>query len=297
MKAFAFSALLLVCLCWWSTAAMAAKNDLTLWRFCDLDETVSDSYRCLPSGSDFQVKPDNARFQTWAKQFAAALSPKFHAPPKTLGATDFDMGFEYSLNQIPSSTGWDDALEGVDRKTPDPGKAASAENMLHTVQLHFRKGLPFSFEIGATGTYLMQSEMYLLGGEIRWAAFEGFHFAPEVGFRMNYQHLFGAPDLDVDMFNWDLSVGKAFPLGGMIVLNPYTGYSLVYAIVAPHVVDPSFDKYNNGKLLKLDRVSPVIHRWFIGLQMIMVGVIHFSPEIYVTSEQVYTYSFHLGAMF
>lgn len=282
-----------------SGTAHAMKNDLTLWRFCERNS--SDGW-CLPDlsiGTGTRVKADNAKFKSFMKGFSSLIAPKFMAPSGSLGWAGWNLGVEYSLNHIPGGNAWDDALEGVERigtarAAYDGDKSAGAPDNLHTVQLHVRKGLPFSAEIGATGTYILQSKMFALGFEGKYTVLEGYEKAPDVAVRMTYTRLFGAPDLDLDLLGWDLSLSKDFGLGGFVQLAPYTGYSLVYALGKPHVVNASFSSDNTGRLLDLKNQNVVVHRWFLGARLV-ASSFSFAPEIMLSSARVYQFTMNLGA--
>jgi len=280
-------------------SAMAADGDFTLWRFCQRDPNTG---WCVPEvGNNTRVQADNAKFSKFTEQLAAVLSPRYHAPAETLGWSGWNVGFEYTLSDIPGGEHWDDALEGTERNLtmnpdPDPKKSRSAPNLLNTVQFHVRKGLPFSTELGFNVTYLINSKMYLLGVEGKFAFVEGFEYVPDFAVRMNYSHLFGCDDMDLDILGWDLSISKNFGLGGFVQLAPYTGYSLVYSMVGTHVINPTFDAANNDRLLQLDAQNQIVHRWFIGLRLI-ASYFTFAPEITVTNVSVYNYSFNIGADF
>ena len=277
--------------------ALAAKNDISLWRFC---ERNPKNGQCVPNASnENQVKPNNEKFGKFAEQLSAVIAPKFHAPAETLGWLGWGIGFEFSLNDIPDGDQWNDALENVERfeeVDTEGAKQRSAPSFLNTTQFHVRKGLPYSTEVGFIMTYLIGSKSYAAGMEAKFSFLEGFKYLPDGAVRMNYQHLFGVQDLELDQLGWDLSVSKNFGLGGFIQLAPYSGYSFVHATVAPRAVNADFDKDNNGRLLMLEKKRPIIHRWFIGLRFLAHHV-SFIPEIDITSASVYNYSFSLGADF
>ncbi len=286
----------LAIVCSVSFSAHAAKNDLALWRLC---QRGADGW-CVPSSTNSNsVVANQDGFNKFAKQFAAVMAPKFHAPAESLGYAGFDLGFEFSVNQIPGGEHWDDALEGVERYPSlnyGGDKSSSAPGVLNTVRFHARKGLPYSLELGFNVNYLLNSEMFTLGGEFKFSFFEGFKWIPDFAVRATYDHLFNSSDLEMDLWGWDLSISKNFGLGGFIQLAPYTGYSIVLARAVPHVLNPSFDPYNNGSYLKLDGVTEPIHRWFLGLR-ILAANFNFTPEIVITSEKVFNYSFHVGVDF
>lgn len=298
---------ILSCLAVWvvllfAADAFAAKSDFSLWRQCQRDEDENSPTRgwCKPElANTTRVMADNEKFGNFTKQLSAALAPKYHAPAETLGWSGWNMGLEFSINDIPGGNQWSDAFEGVERFDNldlTNQKSDSAPGLLHTINMHVRKGLPFSTELGFNVAYILNSKMFVMGVEGKFAFVEGFTYAPDFAVRMNYSHLFNAADLDLDIFGWDLSVSKNFGIGGFLQLAPYTGYSLVYSVASPHVINATFDSNNNDRLLMLDKQNHIIHRWFIGLRVIMT-YITVTPEVIISSAKVYNYSFSLGADF
>ncbi len=274
----------------------AAKYDLSLWRFC---QRGADGWCVADPSNPNKVLTNQGGFESFAKQFAAVIAPKFHAPAETLGYAGFNLGLEVAVNQIPGGDNWADALQGVERfpnLNYGGGKDGSAPSMLNTLRFHARKGLPYSMELGMNVNYVIGSQMFTFGGEFKFAFFEGFKYYPDFAVRMTYDHLFNSEDLDMDLWNWDLSVSKNFGVAGFLQLCPYTGYSVVLMRARPHVANPTFDPYNNDRLLLLDGITAPIHRWFLGLRM-MASYVSFSPEIIISSESVYNYSFNLGVDF
>lgn len=276
--------------------AWAGKNDFALWRMC---VRGVDGW-CEPEpGSSTRVRPDNEKFARFSKELAAALAPRSHSPADTLGWYGWNLGLGYSFSDISGGDAWADALVGVERfpnLDAERRKAREAPGLLHAIQFHARKGLPFSTELGVNVTYLINSRMYQLGLEGKFAFLEGFKelYIPDAAVRMNYSHLFGAADMELDTWAWDLLVSKTFPVGGFISFAPYVAYSLVYSVAAPYVLNPTFDAGNNDRLLMLDTQRHVIHRGVFGLRMLTM-YLNLTPEIIVTGVGVHTYSIHLGA--
>ena len=275
------------------SAALAGKYDLTLQRMCARDGEGACLWK--PDGS--RAIPDNKRFEKFAKGFAAVMGPKIHTPAETLGWSGWNLGFEYTLNAISGGDAWDDALQGVERYDGIRGdKDAHAPDTLHTVAFHMRKGLPFSTELGASLIYLIGSKMFTSGIEARCAFIEGIEFVPDMAVAMHYNHLFGTDEMDMNTLAWDFNISYNFGVGGFIQLAPYTGYSLVYSMVAPHVVNPSpNDEYTGGYLL-LDEQNVIVNRWFLGLRVI-ASYVSFIPELIITDAEVYSFSFNLGSEF
>jgi len=300
--------LLALATCFIGANAFASKNDFELWRMCQRDTSQSEDLSgwCIAMpGNDFQVQPDQKKFKVFARQLTAALAPKYHAAADTLGWSGWNLGIEFTVNDIPGGDQWNDALEGVERfaaRRVGIDKENKAPNLYNTVQFHARKGLPYSLELGFIMTYILNSEMFMTGIEGKFSLLEGFRdheilkYFPDVALRFNYSHLFGSNDLDFDIVGGDISVSKIFGLGGMVQLTPYVGYSLVYSIAAPKVMNPTFDVNYNSRLLILKKATQIVHRGFFGLRLIAYYV-SFTPEIIVTGEKVTSYSFNLGADF
>ena len=59
---------------------------------------------------------------------------------------------------------------------------------------------------------LAGSQMIALGGELRWAAVEGFHPAPDIGLRVFGTRIVGSQELDLFVGGADLAVSWSFGL-------------------------------------------------------------------------------------
>lgn len=283
--------------------ARAADTDLTLWRFCVRNDGAGgDGYCQADPTMDNRSLADNRKFKSFVKGFTALLSPKYYAPSASLGWAGWNMGFEYTANKIPGGKAWDDAFEGVERvdaarQAFDPGqKSAHADSVLHTVQLHVRKGLPFSAELGATATYLVQSKMVAVGFEGKYAVLDGYKKLPDIALRMAYTHLFGAQDLDFDLLAWDLSLSKEFGVGGFMKIAPYTAYAISLGLARPHVVNSTFSADLTDRLLKLGNQKAVVHRWILGARF-EASHLSLAPELAISSVKVYQFGFNLGTEF
>jgi hypothetical protein len=94
--------------------------------------------------------------------------------------------------------------------------------MLRSYALHVQKALPFSIDLGGRIIYLDQSQMAAAQAEIRWAINENYgSYLPDVAVRAAYTRLFGQRDLELNVIEGDLTVGKRFGVGGVVRLTPY----------------------------------------------------------------------------
>lgn len=196
----------------------------------------------LPTGAladpqDFQLyklgnpatNPDaNRNFQTFANQLGVGLSSFNLAPPETLGHSGFNFAFEYAVvNVDPRAEIW-------------PTQGTTPGNLLLLPSAHIRKGLPFSFELGARVSYLQHSRMTAATIEGKWALHEGkaLHWAvPDLAVRGYGTHLIGARDFNLTTAGLDFGLGYQFAIGGMLTLTPYAGYNLVTVGAHSNVID------------------------------------------------------------
>jgi hypothetical protein len=198
-----------------SLPADAAQNDLQLYRLSYFDKNAN------------RFRPDQESFNSLTNELGLAFAPKFLAPAATLGEAGFEVGFETSLTTINSSElYWKNVTEG-----------GTPPSMLTTGQLHFRKGLPQSFEVGTTLTYLFLSQMFSAGAEVKWAINEGFYYVPDIAFRGAVNRTFATRDLDLTTAGFDAAMSKGFGLFGTTQLTPYAGYSMALVWASSRVIN------------------------------------------------------------
>ena len=196
--------------------AVAGKLDLTLSPFAN----------CNAQG---RCNHDRANYETFLAEYAFGLVPKKLAPAETLGYSGFYMGIEGSWSVRPTGTAAEDRWEmGT--------SSDEVQALMFNPAIHIRKGLPFSFEVGSTVSYLALSENVTLGGEIKWAPFEGFRSGwkaalPDIAARGSVVRVIGEDDADMTIVGIDASISYAFGVGGMITLTPYAGYQFYWTIV------------------------------------------------------------------
>jgi len=177
-----------------------------------------------------EISPD-AKFRVFARQMGAALTSVNLAPSETLGHSGFAFSAELST------------VFFGDQQVQLPTESAFRGPML-IPSVHIRKGLPFSFEIGARGAWLEKSRMGAGTLELKWAVNEGFTYLPDIAVRGNVTKLMNSRDFDLTAGGVDLSVGKQFAIGGMITITPYVGWNLVFVSASTGYVD-----FNPGRTL------------------------------------------------
>lgn len=167
----------------------------------------------------------NSNFRVFARQLGAALTSVNLAPPETLGHSGFAFNAELSVVDFGNQT-VKLPVENKDFKGP-----------LFIPSVHIRKGLPFSFELGARGAWIEKSRMGAGTLELKWAVNEGFTFLPDIAVRGNITKLLNSRNFDVTAGGLDIGIGKQFALAGMVTLTPYIGWNLIFVGASSGNVD------------------------------------------------------------
>ena len=241
-------------------------------------------------GSKVQVDLDQIGYDNVVRELGVAMAPKFFGPAATLGSLGFNIALETSFTNIKDGSDyWQTAVD-------------SPSNTLNTMQLHFRKGLPFSLEVGGTVTHLFDSQLWGVGLDLKFAPLEGFRDLPDISFRGNIHTVLGQKDLNLLATGGDFIISKDFGIGGVLHLAPYAGYNLVYVYANSHpigfFVDDCTADVDRSQCSKVDifqDVSEVVHRAIIGFQLV-VTYVSIGTEIAIT-DGLQTYTIHVGADF
>jgi hypothetical protein len=219
--------------------ARADDNDLALSRFGKA--AGPDMNGNIPIGG---VVPDNAaniKFRSLASELGVVLAPKLLSPADTIGFGGFQFSFEYSLTEISKNKDYWDAARVVD---PNNRLQKRPEDFLPTYGVFVRKGiwLPLpSFELGAGALHLGNSNLWSLQGFAKFALQEGFHDwpLPSLAVRGSAGRIMGSDDIDLTVAGFDISISKAFGVGGTATLHPYAGFNFLWIVPRSEVLDAS----------------------------------------------------------
>jgi hypothetical protein len=179
--------------------ALADSNDLQLYRLGNPSDPAAQS-----------------RFRMLGNELGIVLAGTTLQPTNTLGMSGFDLAFEYDFvfvnggGQIAASPYW--VTEG------------SQPSTLMVPTLHFRKGLPLSFDVGVKLAAVTNSSTLAGTLEIKWALLEGFKYWPDFSTRFYIGRAFGQQDLNLTTGGLDFSLGKQFGVAGLVSLSPYLGF-------------------------------------------------------------------------
>ncbi len=225
-------------------AAPAAQYDLTLGRYMD----AQCDFTCAQS-----------QFEDLMVELGQITAPVFLSPAETLGLNGFAIGFEGSIAPISKDEAfWTDATEG------NPG------SVLFIPHIHVRKGIPFSFEIGTQLSMIPNSELFMVGAELKWALNEGFHYIPDLAVRIAINHVIGGKEFELTSGGWDVSISKAFGVAGMLALTPYAGYNMMFVHASSHVMLADVDGddvFENYVFSEVNWQDNMFHRFFVGLRL------------------------------
>lgn len=162
-----------------------------------------------------------SEFRLFSEDLGAALSYKALAPAEPLGITGFDVGVEMTATSMEHSSLFDQA------------SSDSGFDTLPVAKLHVHKGLPFNFDVGAFLSTAPDSNIRLMGAELRYAFIEGGVAMPAVAVRGTYTQLSGVDQLDLNTRGVELTISKGFTM-----LTPYAGIGRVWTTSTPDLPSP-----------------------------------------------------------
>lgn len=152
------------------------------------------------------------QFKALGKDLGAALHYKAIAPAEPLGLLGFDLGVDASNTQLSDG----DVLALVNGEGSQP-------NSLLISRLHAHKGLPFGWDIGASYGLVPDSNIKMLGAEVRYAIWEGNIVWPALAVRGSYAQMSGVDVLDMNSKAIELTASK-----GILMFTPYAGVGYVW---------------------------------------------------------------------
>jgi len=257
------------------TAAHASAYDFRLFRLGNP----------APGGMNYDPSA-NANFRAFARELGAALTSITLMPPSTLGYDGFAIGTELSILNLKTSQFLFPTEGGV-------------SGPLLVPSLHLRKGLPFSFELGARAGWIQKSGMAVGTIELKWALNEGFANWPDLGIRGHFTRLFNARDFDLYTGGVDVGIGKRFTIAGTMTITPYAGWNPVWVAAFSKTVDfnpgrsyedsvsmPTSQLRDTAVYDDVRAGSNMHHRFYAGFQFVL-GVLQAGAEAsYSTLGQI-----------
>ncbi len=158
------------------------------------------------------------QFRLLSEDLGAILSYKPLSPGETLGVSGFDFGVEITGTTFNN------------KEVINAATSGNAPSLLPVPKLHAHKGLPFGFDVGLVYAGVPNSNINLLGGELRYAILEGGIATPAIALRGSYTKLSGVDQLGFDTKGLDISISKGFA-----VAKPYAGIGRVWVNSTPNL--------------------------------------------------------------
>jgi hypothetical protein len=176
--------------------------------------------------------------------------------------------------------------------------------VLHTVDFRVRKGLPYSFEIGTSLTYLVDSEFFAFGGELKWALNEAVDAFPiDVAVQTGVNRCFGSTELDLTTVGLNVILSRGFGAGGVANIAPYMAYNPVFVFARSGVldatpgIDEAVDARDAGSAFVLGKEDATLHRAVFGARFV-ASVLSITPEVALAlGEGLQNYNIQLGLDF
>ena len=170
-------------------------------------------------------------FQTLSENIAAATHYKALIPAEPLGILGFDIAAEISSTDI-SSVIFDKASSsGFDLDT------------MLAARLHAHIGLPFKLDIGASLTEIPDTDMQVIGAEIRYSILEGGISIPAIAVRLTHSRVTGADEIALDHTGVEATISK-----GILMFTPYGGVGIVRTNSTPDAGSLRKVSFNQEKL-------------------------------------------------
>ena len=150
-------------------------------------------------------------FENVMANLGAAMHYKGVSPGEALGVLGADVSFELSATDAET-----DLFELAG------GDAADLSGSLVLPRLHAHKGLPFGIDIGGVVGALADTDLTMVGVEVRFALIDGGLLTPALALRASASRVQGSTIVDLDNAALELTVSKGF-----LMFTPYAGAGLV----------------------------------------------------------------------
>ena len=225
-----------------------------------------NAYAAGDADIEFPAVYVQTQFEDLSRQLGLAIAYRQAAPAETLGLIGFDIGIEVSQAKIDEDESfWSDVAPDM------PGS-------LYVPKLRVQKGLPFiSMDIGASYAEIPQSDIKLMGAEVKYALLDGGVTMPAVAIRGSYSVLDGVDDLDLSTYGVDLSISK-----GILMFTPYAGVGQTW-----------IESDYTGTLLNLESESLTETKYFAGVR-VALAILMFTFDVEQADITTYTGRFSIG---
>jgi hypothetical protein len=205
--------------------AAQASNNFTLQRFGTCDEPG-------PNKNCLRTSTKDKAFRSFAGQLGEVMTIKGVAPADSPGVAGFVFQIDRSFNDFDVKT------DGAENPWVLAHKTGKPEASMGTTQIHVRKGLPFSFEVGTVLTLLDDSDLMAVGVEGKWSLHEDIFWPlPDLAIHGGVNTLLGSSDLVLTNLQIDALTSLPIGIGSVVNLTPFGGYGVVLPFSASRLID------------------------------------------------------------
>ncbi len=209
----------------------------------------------IPGTNGGPNSPDNIAFANMVTELGFAMSSDAFHPARTTGFGGFVLSIEGAYTKI-NQDGTSTATNGQQlqywhagtRGPTDPNTKNfsvvnnSPDSILQVYSLKARKGLPLGFEITGAIGYLVDSSLFMLGADIRWAPLEGFRTGaggvlPDISVGGSVRTTMGTDQFSLTTVGLDAQLSKPFSLGSTVSLTPWVGFQRLWIYGDSSVID------------------------------------------------------------
>ncbi len=290
IKSFIYSYILFVLAILSPLHALELDPNLNTLCLNRMDAMITNGMVVPPCGSP--VQPDVESFKGIVGSYGLALAAPNVTPTNTLGVNAVSFGLVYGLTGLNApNANWKNATAGNQKPSS-----------LMNANLVLRKGLPYSFELEGSMGYLINSELFAVGGGLRWSPHEAVKLVPvDVSARFHARKVVGSSQLDLTTMGFDLSLGHEFGILKLFSIAPYVAYSPLWIYGSSNVLDATPGTFEAPTMVAANGQSSAfvfkqqtitVQRFTIGARL-LIGLLQLTPEAVISSQQQ-TYYINFG---
>jgi hypothetical protein len=185
----------------------------------------------------FNSSMTNEDFKSFTKEFGTVIAFNPISPAEKLGILGFDIGAEFIVSDISSNASYFE-------------NAGSFDNQLYTTRIHFQKGLPGGFDVGAMFFNVRDTNGKGWGISLKYTLVDENLVLPSLSFRTTYTKLTGVDDLSMDTVSLGAMLSKDF-----LILTPYLSIEAIKISASEH-----------SDLVELNSADETVIRKALGLK-------------------------------
>ena len=212
-----------------------ALGRLVLDQDCRTDGPGGSGDYYDPASNFRRCRPNDQAFAKLSAELGGAIAPLASHPARTSGFGGYRFSVNGSYTTIdPDAHYWVFGTQGPKDETTglDSVLNRSPDDVIQVYSVSLAKGFPLGFELGAGFGYIANSNMVVVGGDVRLAVFEGFResipgFLPDVGVGGGVRTLTGTSELKLTVASFDAQLSKPIHIAGTLIVHPHVGYQFL----------------------------------------------------------------------